>query len=130
MSDVITASSQNTSTASEQNKSVSEIAASAIKTASTKSVSVSEEIHETPGVPENLPETIYRLRFKVGQSPVQDMNFKFEKDQRKAETAAREFCARWKYRFIWVEEFLVDILSSPVIFEDGTAQKRPQLGIK
>lgn len=90
---------------------------------------VSEEV-KTPGIPEPLPETIYRLRFKVGSSPVQDMNFKHERDQRKAETAAREFCARWKYRFIWVEEFLVDITSSPIVFEDGSAQKRPSLAVR
>lgn len=90
-----------------------------------------KELNSTsPGTPEPLPETIYCMRFKVGQSPVQDMNFKFERDQRKAEIAAREFCARWKYRFIWVEEFLVDINATPVIYDDGTPQKRPNNSIK
>jgi hypothetical protein len=65
-----------------------------------------------PGTPGPVGKTIFRMKFKKG--PVsQEIFFEFEDDQRKAETAAREYCGRFRLRFIWVEKFFVDINSKP-----------------
>ena len=80
---------------------------------------VKDALGKIPGKPAELGETIYRLRFKKGRSPVQEIFFKFKRDQAEAERVAKIFCANWKYRCIWVEEFLTDILAVPTEWNDA-----------
>lgn len=92
----------------------------AIKTTSTMEDRIKSELTaKMPGKPGPEVETLYRLRFKKGRTPVQELFFKHAKNQADAEKHAKIFCANWKYRCIWVEEFLTDIFAVPVEFDDN-----------
>ena len=66
----------------------------------------------SPGTPASaLPQTehIYRLFFAFGNNPRAELIFKYDKPLQDAINRGREQCSKMNYRFIRVEEFLVDL---------------------
>lgn len=78
----------------------------------TISSKITELTNQTPGQPSAIEKTIFKVKFKKGQIS-QEIYFQFEDNQKKAELAAREYCARFKFRFIWCEKFFQDINATP-----------------
>lgn len=68
-----------------------------------------------------ITEELWKCSFKKGQLQ-QEFYFWYENDPEKAQLAAREYCQRFKYRFIWISPFCVDIHSVPKTVEDQGAE--------
>lgn len=66
----------------------------------------------TPGTPVEVGITVFRMKFKKGPTS-QEVFFQFSNDQKLAEVAARDYCTKFRLRFIWVEKFFIDIFSQP-----------------
>lgn len=67
-------------------------------------------------------ETIFTLRYKKG--PVtNNVNFWCENNLDKAQLKARAFCDRFRFRFIWVEPFCIDIEAKPDYLTPEQAEK-------
>lgn len=74
-----------------------------------------------PGQPQDLNE-IYKLQFKKGKI-TSDLYFKWTSDQKDAERVGRDYCSRFKFRFIWVNKMCVDIMEMP--FNEENADDLP-----
>lgn len=57
-------------------------------------------------------DTLYVLRYKKGAASL-SVNFLWTSDHKDAEKVAREYCVSFGLRFIWVENFCVDITQKP-----------------
>jgi len=70
-----------------------------------------KKIPGVPVVPDDW-DTLYTLRYRKN-GIVSDLHFWYTSNQFDAENAARSFCSQRRFRYVWVNNFAVDITAPP-----------------